>query len=112
MKLPAGIGDRLCRRVGQVQIKNKIVDCPICSGTGFLGQTAIFEVLVVDKDVLKHLRSGDLKSALSAARKSKMLQLQEAALLKAGLGETSLDEIARVLSPKKKPAGKAKVEAS
>ena len=112
MKLPAGIGDKLCRRVGQVQIKNKIVDCPICSGTGFLGQTAIFEVLVVDKDVLKHLRNGDLKSALSAARKSKMLQLQEAALLKAGLGETSLDEIARVLSPKKKPAGKAKVEAS
>ena len=68
----------------------------------------------MDQDVLKHLRSGDLKSALAAARKSKMLQMQEAALLKAGRGETSLDEIARVLSPKKKKkqASKAKVEAS
>tara|TARA_Y100000589_G_scaffold289043_1_gene290850 strand:+ start:2286 stop:3980 length:1695 start_codon:yes stop_codon:yes gene_type:complete len=113
MKLPAGIGDQLHRRVGQIQIKNKIIDCPICNGTGFLGQTAVFEVLVVDQDVLKHLRSGDLKSALAAARKSKMLQMQEAALLKAGRGETSLDEIARVLSPKKKKqASKAKVEAS
>ena len=45
-----------------------------------------------------------------------MLQMQEAALLKAGHGETSLVEIARVLSPKKKAkkksGGSAKVKAS
>ena len=113
MKLPSGIGNQLSRRVGQIQIKNKIVDCPICNGTGFLGQTAVYEVLSIDKEISKHLRNGDLKSALSTARRGKMLQMQEAALLKAGRGETSLDEIARVLSPsKKKSASKTKVNAS
>lgn len=104
MKLPSGIGNDLCRSGGQVQIKNKIVECPICNGTGYLGQTAVYEVLDVEKDVQSSLRSGDLKTAMSTARRNKMLLMQEAALFKAGQGETSLDEVARVLSPKQKQA--------
>jgi len=101
IKLPSGIGTELCRSAGQVQIRNKVVECPICNGTGFMGQTAAFEVLSIDKDIRNHLRGGDLKTAMATARRNRMLMIQEAALWKAGRGEISLDEVARVLSPSK-----------
>ncbi|MDG2201426.1 MAG: ATPase, T2SS/T4P/T4SS family [Phycisphaerales bacterium] len=113
IKLPSGIGKELCRSVGQVQIRNKVTECPICNGTGFMGQTGVYEVLDIDKDIRNHLRGGDLKTAMATARRNRMLLMQEAALWKAGQGETSLDEVARVLSPgkssekKKKKATKA-----
>ena len=63
---------------------------------------------VTRRDLLRVGGSGMLGLSLGS-----MLQMQEAALLKAGRGETSLDEIARVLSPsKKKSASKTKVNAS
>ncbi|MDG2292591.1 MAG: ATPase, T2SS/T4P/T4SS family [Phycisphaerales bacterium] len=108
LKLPSGIPTNIHRPVGKVQIKNKVEDCPVCNGTGYLGQTAVFEVLIVDKEIRTHLRNGDLKSALAQARRNRMLHLQEAALWKAGAGEISLEEITRVLQPKKKSGDKKK----
>ncbi len=100
LNLPAGVPNNIHRPVGKVQIKNKVEDCPVCQGTGYLGQTAVFEVLIVDKEIRKHLRSGDLKSGLAQARRNRMMLMQEAALMKAGTGETSLEEINRVLQGK------------
>ncbi|MCH2149400.1 MAG: Flp pilus assembly complex ATPase component TadA [Phycisphaerales bacterium] len=108
LKLPSGIPTNIHRPVGKVQVKNKVEDCPVCNGTGYLGQTAVFEVLIVDKEIRTHLRSGDLKSALAQARRNRMLHLQEAALWKAGSGEISLEEITRVLQPKKSSGAKKK----
>ena len=92
---------------GKVQVKNKIENCPVCAGTGYLGQTAVFEVLTLDRDMRKMLAKGDLKGVLNTARRNKMILLQEAALKKAVDGETSLKEVVRVTAqPAAKPAAK------
>ena len=111
LNLPAGIPEHIHRPVGKIQEKNKVEDCPVCNGTGYLGVTAVFEVLIIDKEIRKHLRGGDLKSALAQARRNRMLLMQEAALMKAGSGETSLEEINRVLQSKSTSAAKSKKNA-
>ena len=90
---------------GKVQTKNKIIDCPMCNGTGFLGQIIISEVLIVDDEARGFLAKGDLKSAYNSSRmKHKLPGLQESALLRVRDGTTSIEEVIRVLSPAVKPA--------
>jgi general secretion pathway protein E len=95
----------LYRPSGKVQVKNKIENCPVCGGNGYLGQTGVFEVFVVDDDARKQLLGGDLKAALAHARRNKMIYLQEAALSKVASGETTIEEVVRVTSPPKKGGG-------
>ena len=77
----------------------------MCGGTGFNGQTAITEVVVVDDEARGFLASGDMKSAYNSSRlKHKLPGLQEAALLRVRDGTTSLEEAIRVLSPASKTA--------
>lgn len=99
LNLPAGKVTELFRASGKVQVKNKIDNCPVCKGIGYLGQTGIFEVMIVDDEIRKMLSGGDLKSALAHARRNKMLFLQEAALLKVVSGQTTIDEVLRVTAP-------------
>jgi type II secretory ATPase GspE/PulE/Tfp pilus assembly ATPase PilB-like protein len=101
LNLPAAKVKQLHRASGKVQVKNKIEDCPVCGGTGYLGQTAAFEVLIVNDEIRKDLSTGDLKSALAHARRNNMFYIQEAALSKVVSGETDLDEVVRVTSPAK-----------
>ena len=106
--IPAGKQVELYRASGHVQVKNKIEECPVCRGTGFFGTTGVFEVMQVDRESRKMLAGGDLRGAHVYARRTlRMLSMQEAALLKAREGITSLDEVGRVFAPKKtakKPA--------
>jgi len=95
---------QLYRPGGKVQLKNKIENCPVCGGTGYLGQTGVFEVLIVDDEVKRYLTAGDLKGALSHARRNKMIYLQEAALSKVISGETSIEEVIRVTAPSRSNA--------
>jgi len=74
----------------------------VCSGTGHLGQTGIYEVMVVSAAIRQSLAQGDLKSALSQARREKMILIQESALAKVVSGETSLEEVGRVSAKKAK----------
>ncbi len=93
---------QLYRQSGRVQVKNKIEECPLCRGTGFFGTIGVFEVMPVDREARKLLAAGDLKAAYTHARRSLgMMLMQEAALRKVARGETSLEEVARVLSPGK-----------
>ncbi len=96
LNLPAKKVSQLYRAGGKVQVKNKIEDCPICAGTGYLGQTAAFEVFIVDDEARKSLAAGDLKAALAHARRNNMIYLQEAAMAKVVAGETTLDEVVRI----------------
>lgn len=96
LNLPANKVSKLYRAGGKIQVKNKIENCPVCGGGGYLGQTGAFEVMMVDEDVRRLLASGDLKGALAHARRAKMIYLQEAALSKVISGETTIDEVARV----------------
>jgi type II secretory ATPase GspE/PulE/Tfp pilus assembly ATPase PilB-like protein len=72
--------------------------CKVCGGIGYLGRTAIFEVLIVGDAVRKTLATAPKLDALrQAARKDGMKSLQEEGVLLVARGVTSLPELMRVL---------------
>lgn len=113
--IPERAAGRIHRAVGKIQpARNRIEDCPVCQGSGYLGQVAVFEVMPITEEIRKHLLEGDLKAAVAEARRHKMMLLPEAALAKIVAGETSIEEFARVFAPPKpaapRPAAAAKPE--
>ena len=76
--------------------------CRECGGVGYLGQTAIFELLVVDDLMRKTLAATPKLDVLrAAARKSGMKSLQEEGIFMVVRGATSLPELMRVLKGEK-----------
>jgi type II secretory ATPase GspE/PulE/Tfp pilus assembly ATPase PilB-like protein len=72
--------------------------CRECGGVGYLGQTAIFELTVIDDLLRKTLATTPKLDALRlAARKSGNKTLQEEGILMVVRGATSLPELMRVL---------------
>jgi type II secretory ATPase GspE/PulE/Tfp pilus assembly ATPase PilB-like protein len=72
--------------------------CPECSGMGYVGRTAIFELLVVDENVARVLAGqGPPEALLEAARRAGMRTIQEEGLVLVAKGVTSLPELIRVL---------------
>ena len=72
--------------------------CRECGGVGYLGQTAIFELMVVEDLVRKTLATTPKLDALrAAARKTGTKTLQEEGILMVVRGATSLPELMRVL---------------
>jgi general secretion pathway protein E len=72
--------------------------CQACSGIGYFGRTAIFELLTVDDGVRKVLASSPKLDLLrQAARKAGMRTLQEEGIVLVAKGVTSLPELMRVL---------------
>jgi type II secretory ATPase GspE/PulE/Tfp pilus assembly ATPase PilB-like protein len=106
--IAAGKEVQLFRPSGKVQVKNRIEDCPVCQGTSYFGQTGVFEVMSLDDEGRRLLSENDFRTAYArAVREQKMMQLQEAALLKVRTGDTSLEEVQRIFAPKQ-AAGAAK----
>ena len=72
--------------------------CPQCGGIGYVGRTAIFELLVVGDTARKALAARAKPDVLrQAARKDGSRSLQEEGLLLVAKGVTSLPELMRVL---------------
>jgi type II secretory ATPase GspE/PulE/Tfp pilus assembly ATPase PilB-like protein len=72
--------------------------CAACGGIGYVGRTAIFELLPVGEAVRKALSSGaKLELLRQAARKDGMKNLQEEGVLLVVKGVTSLPELMRVM---------------
>jgi type II secretory ATPase GspE/PulE/Tfp pilus assembly ATPase PilB-like protein len=72
--------------------------CLECGGLGYLGRTAIFELLVVDDAARKVLAtSPDADTLRQAARKAGMQSLQQEGIVLVAKGVTSLPELMRVL---------------
>ncbi len=85
--------------------KGNPVTCPTCQGSGYVGRTGAFELLEVTDDLQALVAEGGTLSQLrSAARKNKMLYLQEQLLRKVIEGVTSIQEIIRVQQQDKKKA--------
>jgi general secretion pathway protein E len=72
--------------------------CPECGGIGYIGRTAIFELLVVDKNVRSALTTNPkLETLRQAARKDGLRTFQEEGIVLVAKGITSLPELMRVL---------------
>ncbi len=95
--LPIKEVEQLYRAGGQLQVKNKVVECPVCKGNGYLGQIGVFETMFLTKDIRKQLIAGDLKAAMALAhREQKLVRLQDAGWAKVAGGTTTLEEFGRV----------------
>ncbi|VAX36001.1 hypothetical protein MNBD_PLANCTO03-2083 [hydrothermal vent metagenome] len=111
--LPADKVPQLFKKGGQVLIKNKPETCPVCSGIGYIGQEGIFEAYLLGPTDRELIKSGNLAALRAEFRKRGTPTLQQAALLKAVEGITSIEEIMRVTASgettkKAKPAATAR----
>jgi type II secretory ATPase GspE/PulE/Tfp pilus assembly ATPase PilB-like protein len=81
----------------EVDKRGEPMICQICQGSGYLGRTGVFEVLVFDDELRNMIiRGEELAVVKAAARKRGMLYLQEVALYKVYEGLTSINEVLRV----------------
>ncbi len=88
---------------------NEIV-CQACQGSGYVGRTGVFEWLVVDDPLREVIRNGKSMSEVKSAagRYATLIGLQTQALHKVLAGETSIQEVARVLRARGDGGGKPK----
>jgi len=101
LNLPADKIERFYRPPTEQKLdrKGKPILCPNCQGTGYVGRTGVFEVLVVDPAVSQLITEGAAIERIKAqCRKNKMYYLQEEGLLKVIDGTTSMNEILRCLA--------------
>jgi len=88
----------LFRKGGQVLIKNKPETCPVCRGTGFVGQVGVFEVFPLDPADRELVAQQDWAGLRTALRKKQLPTIQESAVAKVLSGETSVEEVVRITS--------------
>lgn len=87
--------------------KGNIVPCDFCKELRYKGRFGVFEVLDVDKDVKQIVSAGGSVNQLKASfRKQRARFLQEMALMQITEGETSVQEMVRVLRADEAPAAK------
>ncbi len=98
-------------RAGKVQYDKhgKPSTCENCQGTGYLGRTGVFEMIIMNDELRKVIaKSKSLPEIGSQFRRAKMLYLQEQALRKVIAGMVSINEMIRVLSASKTKKTKPK----
>lgn len=110
LNLPADKIERFYRPPTEPKLnkRGKEIICPTCQGTGYVGRTGVFEVLIVDPMVSKLIAEGaGIDKIKSQCRKNKMYYLQEEALLKVIDGTTSMNEVLRCLGGGERSSGGA-----
>ena len=90
-------------RPGEIEYDKhgKPIVCEKCQGTGFFGQTGLFETIRIDDKLREVIRTAkSAKEVTSAFRRSGMLYMQEQAIKKVAAGVTSINEVIRSFSKK------------
>jgi type II secretory ATPase GspE/PulE/Tfp pilus assembly ATPase PilB-like protein len=82
--------------------RGKASTCEKCQGTGYLGRTAIFEMVTINKELAKVIQSQPVPEIAKQFRRAKMLYLQEQGLRKVINGTTTINEMIRSLKTKEK----------
>ncbi len=102
-KVPGEPDERAARRLGLVPEDFEgvtvytAVGCQVCEKSGFLGRTALLEVLPVTPEMREAITEGGSESAIGRlARSQGMRTLREDGIAKVMAGITTLDEILRV----------------
>ena len=109
--LPPDKVKQLFKKGGQVLIKNKPALCPVCGGTGFTGQTGVFEIYRIGQQERAMLARGDVKAVAAEFKKRKLPTLQQAALIRANEGVTSVEEVIRISSSGKSAGSRPRPDA-
>ena len=83
------------RKKGQQFLKG--AGCEHCSGSGYKGRIAIFEILTMNKEIIDLVMKRESGSAIyEAARRNGMVTIREDGAKKAAQGITTLQEVMRV----------------
>ena len=104
------VSERLRRWLPHGMTLNKAVGCPECSQTGYRGRMAVMEVLTTNSDIERLISVGATADEIAeAARASGMKTLWDSGIEHVRSGETSLDELLRVVeqpaeTPVRRPA--------
>lgn len=101
--LPPDKVKQLFKKGGQVLIKNKPDVCPACNGVGYLGQIALFEVYAIGDEEKRMIREANKAGLAAALRKQGLPSIQQAALMRAVEGITSIEEITRATTAQLQP---------
>ncbi|HUW20273.1 MAG TPA: ATPase, T2SS/T4P/T4SS family [Sedimentisphaerales bacterium] len=91
-------------RAGKVQYDKhgKPSTCEHCQGTGYVGRTGVFEIIIMNDQLRNAIKQAKSLSEIgSLLRGAKMLYLQEQALRKVIDGTTAVNEMLRVFSESK-----------
>ena len=73
--------------------------CPRCAGTGFLGRFGLHEVLIISEEIEHAIAEGARTDTIrQLAKASNMQTMKDVGLYHVSLGNTSLEEILRVVS--------------
>ena len=71
--------------------------CPACEGTGYAGRVGVFDILEIDEALRGAIEQGGGETLLRQATGRDGAGLIRAGLMRAAAGETTLDELTRVL---------------
>jgi CheY-like chemotaxis protein len=94
------VSDRLRRWLPAGMTLYKAVGCAECSQTGYFGRMAVMEVLTINGDLERHIANGDTADMIAeSARVAGMKTLWESGIEHVRAGETTLDELLRVVEP-------------
>jgi type II secretory ATPase GspE/PulE/Tfp pilus assembly ATPase PilB-like protein len=100
LNLPANKVKQLYKAGGKIIVKgNNMEECPDCQGSGYDGQTGVFEVLQFGDEEREIIQAGDLQRLRAELRKKKTMFIPDAALAKVIEGTTSIEEVNRVMRP-------------
>lgn len=97
--VPEGKQVQLFKKGGQVLIKNKPEECPVCAGGGYIGQEGIFEVFSFGEEERSLAGENNLAGVRASLKKRQLPSVQQAAIRKAVEGSTSVEEVMRVTTP-------------
>jgi type II secretory ATPase GspE/PulE/Tfp pilus assembly ATPase PilB-like protein len=80
--------------------KGNVVPCTFCNDLAFHGRFGIYEVMLIDDEIRNVIKAGGADNQIKQAqRKQRGRLLQEVALAQVQAGETSVEEVLRVLKP-------------
>ncbi|MCA9278885.1 MAG: Flp pilus assembly complex ATPase component TadA [Phycisphaeraceae bacterium] len=96
--LPADRVQQLFKKGGQVLIKNKPDICPACNGSGYFGMIGVYELIPIEKAERELIKTGNLPALRASAKKRQLPTMQQAAILRAVEGVTSVEEVMRVMA--------------
>ncbi len=109
--LPEDKVSELFKKGGQVLVRNKPETCSVCAGVGYSGQTGCFGIFPIGDEERAMIIEGNWNGLRAVMRKRGLPSVQQAALRKAVMGITSIEEVTRITAPKKSSSSKATAKA-